>query len=84
MNSTDENEGGFTTMEYVLLTLTIVEQLLSFTGTDNPKSILQVILSLFYQTYRWCYRGVYVADNASVETSKTTSSHFSVNLGSRV
>ena len=80
----DENESSFSTMEYVLLSLTIVEQILSFTGQDQPKSILQVIMSLFYQSYRWCCRGVYIEDSASVETSKTTASHFSVNVGSRV
>jgi hypothetical protein len=86
MNSTgNDDDDGFSTMEYELLSLTITEQVLSFTGADQPKSIIQVLLASVYQTYRYCYRGVYVGDdNASVETNKTTTSHFSVNLGSRV
>ena len=80
MNNTQENEtGGFSTMEYVLLSLTIVEQILSFTGQDQPKSIIQVIMSVFYQIYRFCCHDV---NPTSVETSKTVSSHFSVNVGS--
>ena len=86
MNSTENDEtNGFSTTEYVLLTITCIEQVLSFTGTDSPKSIVQVVMSIFYQSYKWCFTYREEAlDTASVQTTKTTSSHFSVNVGSRV
>ena len=77
----------FTITDYILISIAVIEQVLSFTGENQPKSIFQVILALFCQTYRLFHWFCYIPDTndtISTHTTKTVKSIYSVNVGTRV
>ena len=85
----------FTITDYILISIAVIEQVLSFTGENQPKSIFQVILALFYQTYRLIHWFCYIPvgdtngtngdnDNISTHTTKTVKTIYSINVGTRV
>ena len=82
----------FTITDYILISIAIIEQVLSFTGENQPKSIFQVILALFNQTYRLLHWFCYIpvgdtngkSDTISTHTTKTVKTIYSINVGTRV
>lgn len=76
MNTTCES------IDYIdigLISIGIIEQFLSFSATNLPKSCVQLIMFILYRIYKTI---MYKPDDTiSTNTKKTSKSYYSINIG---